>query len=380
MNLRTGFVVGAVVSALAVAPALASASVVGEWNFNEGSGTVVADSSGNGNNGVLYSYGNVTWVPGVTGTALQFNGSFGAVHMLDSASLDPPVVSVAVWVKNLGSPGDFRYIIDKGANRCIAGSYGLYTGPTGGLMFYIAHDSGAQYTRSPDAGPAVWDGAWHLVVGTYDGTTIRLYVDGRQIGAGTPYPGTVAYDLPASNDLFIGSYPNCANRTFLGTIDNLEIWNEALTQAEVDALLPKTGSTQNVPPAISHLKLSPTSFTQLTHSSNRSRRARTTKSTISYNDTEAASATLTVQLAQNGVRHGGKCVKPSKKTSRHAARCTRWVKVTAFKHQDVAGVNRFQVKNLLPRKALAGRYRLEATPRAHGLVGLTRSVGFRVRG
>jgi Concanavalin A-like lectin/glucanases superfamily len=380
MKLRIGMVVLVVASAAVASPALASAALVGYWNLNEGSGTRVADSSGFGNNGVLYSYGNAQWVPGFSGTGLSFTGGFAAVQVKDSPSLDPTTVSVAVWVKSDSSPGDFRYIIDKGAYRCIAGSYGLYTGPAGGMMFYIAHNDGADYMRSPDAGDAIWNGAWHLVVGTFDGSTLRLYVDGRQIGSGTSYPGAIAYDLPASNDLFIGSYPNCSMRTFTGMIDEVKIWNEALSQADVDALLPETGSPYDIPPAISHLKLSPTSFREVGHRSSKGRRRRPTKTTISYRDTEAATATLTVALAQSGVRRGGRCVKRTARTKAHARRCTRWVKVTGFKHHDVAGSNRFQVKNLVGRKSAVGRYRLEATPRAHGLVGRTRSAGFRVRG
>ena len=73
---------------------------------------------------------------------------------------------------------------------CAAASYGLYTGPNGGLEFYVSSSRGTVYVRSPDAGAGVWDGGWHMVVGTYDGNTVRLFVavrltPGRRITAGS---------------------------------------------------------------------------------------------------------------------------------------------------------------------------------------------------
>ena len=58
-----------------------------------------------------------------------------------------------------------------------------------GLEFYISQNGGLTYAISPDAGAGIWDGNWHFVVGTYDGLNVRLYVDGKQVGNGTPVDG-----------------------------------------------------------------------------------------------------------------------------------------------------------------------------------------------
>ena len=73
-------------------------------------------------------------------------------------------------------------------------------------------------------------------VGSYDGSTIRLYVDGSQVGTGTSYPGALTYNLPNSNDLEIGNYPGVCrdSRVFDGDIDDVEIFNQALTPDQVD--------------------------------------------------------------------------------------------------------------------------------------------------
>jgi Concanavalin A-like lectin/glucanases superfamily len=234
-RLMVTLVSAAVLALVGVAPAPADASLVGDWPFDAGSGTSTADVSGNANNGTLN--GGVQWVPGHTGDALGFDGSTGYVQVSDSASLEPAQVTVQAWVKLAGSPGDFKYIVAKGANGCDAASYGLYSGPTGGLMFYVATNDGLSFARSPDAGTGVWDGRWHLVTGTYDGSTVRLYVDGSQVGGrtGTPWTSPISYALPTTNDLFFGYYPGCSGLDFNGAIDEPKIWDRALSPQEVEA-------------------------------------------------------------------------------------------------------------------------------------------------
>ena len=100
-------------------------------------------------------------------------------------------------------------------------------------MFYVSQNQALTYTRSPDAGSAVWDTNWHFVVGTYDGNSVRLYVDGKQIGNGTPVSGPIGYGLPDNNDLFFGSYPTCGGLNFDGSIDEPTVWSRAFSALEV---------------------------------------------------------------------------------------------------------------------------------------------------
>ncbi|HWF51159.1 MAG TPA: LamG-like jellyroll fold domain-containing protein [Solirubrobacteraceae bacterium] len=218
---------------LASASASADSSVVGLWHFDEGAADFTADSSGLGNNGTLI--GGVNWTTGVTGSALTFDGTTGEVNVPASPALAPANITVQAWVKRPGSPGTFRYVIDKGYNGCVAGSYGLYTGPTGGLFFYVSTPGDPTYVLSPDAtSNAVWDNQWHLVTGTYDGTALRIYVDGQQVGSGTSLNTPISYGLP-NNDLYFGSYLGCAGLDYPGMMDNAEIWNRALSPTDVAA-------------------------------------------------------------------------------------------------------------------------------------------------
>jgi hypothetical protein len=222
----------AVAILLTVATPAAGAAIlpVGAWSFNEGKGTVANDFSGHHENGSIE--GPAQWIKGRFQDGLGFSGN-AAVKVPDSSSLEPATVSVSAWVNSSASPGSYRYILAKGANGCSAASYGLYTGTDGGLEFYASTNQGYSWTVSPDAGQSVWNGQWHNVVGTYDGTTMRLFLDGRQVSSGTPDTAPIAYGLPTSNDLTIGGYPWCPESDFSGNIDEVKVFNRALGSGEI---------------------------------------------------------------------------------------------------------------------------------------------------
>jgi hypothetical protein len=221
------------VVALAVAaPASAATGLSGWWPFYEGSGSIAHDASGNHADGTI---NGAQWTGGYFGPGLKFDGNGQNVQIPDGSAFEPATaLSVTAFVKSAGSPGNFKYVVAKGGFGCFTGAYGLYTGPSGGLMFYVDHSDGFTYTRSSDAGTGVWDGNWHFVVGTYDGTDVQLYVDGNEVGSGTPNSGPLAYGGPTSKDLFIGHYEGCPqNLDFSGSIDEPTVWTRALSASEV---------------------------------------------------------------------------------------------------------------------------------------------------
>jgi hypothetical protein len=219
------------------APSAASAQsfpLVGWWPMNEGSGQTVRDWSGHGNNGYLGSTTGVddadpAWIRGVfLGSALRFSGG-DMVTIPGSSSLEPSRLTVAAWVRNAGSPGAYRYVVSKGFDQCYSGSYGLYSGSGGGIAFYIA-DGQDHYYVSPAAAPSFWDGRWHHVAGTFDGATVRLYIDGEELGDGTPAPTSIDYSRSDPTG-HIGSHdPTVCNQdlTLTGDVDGVQIWSQAL--------------------------------------------------------------------------------------------------------------------------------------------------------
>jgi hypothetical protein len=220
-------------------PAAASAwtsPLAGYWPLNEGRGQVAYDWSGNGNNGQLGSTPGVdsndpAWIRGVFGfgSALNFGGD-DFIAIRDSDSLEPARITVESWFRGASSPGIRRYLVAKGDDRCIAGSYGLYTGESGGMAFYIY--DGTEWVRSPQAPATVWDGRWHHAAGTFDGSTVRLFIDGVEVGTGTPDSGEILYDLPMQ-DATLGAYRGTCSLLLVGDIDGVRIWSRALPVATI---------------------------------------------------------------------------------------------------------------------------------------------------
>ncbi len=199
------------------------------WWQAEGSG---ADTLG-ANNGILSSLEPVGFVPGRIGQAFSFNDA-GFVEVASTPALETPAVTVTAWVRSEGSPGNFAYVLSKGAADCDGASYALFTGANGGLQFYVS--DGASLAVSPDAGQTLWDGNWHLVAGTFDGATVRLYVDGVEVGSGTPAPIAINYDLPTSDSFFIGAFQGTCGLRFTGDVDDVQVFGRALTDPELQGL------------------------------------------------------------------------------------------------------------------------------------------------
>jgi len=185
------------------------------------------------NNGTLGEV--VNFVPGRVGQAFTF-GEQGYVQAGPSSSLQTANITAMAWVRHVGSPGADNYVLSQGGEGCVAASYALYTG-LGNLSFYVF--DGGTFWSSPDAGPGVWDGNWHLVAGTYDGQAVRLYVDGAEVGSGTPTNVLIAYALPYQQ-FDIGAYRGTCELRFNGDIDEVRIFNRALSAAEIQNIFATT--------------------------------------------------------------------------------------------------------------------------------------------
>ena len=210
----------------------------GYWPLNEGKGQVARDWSGNGNHGQLGSTPGVdandpTWIKGLFfwSSALRFDGG-DFVSIPDSTDLEPQQLTVSAWFRGTTSPGQFKYLVAKGSSLCETASYGLYTADTGGLAFYIGNGQDYGYTVSPVAPVTVWDGKWHNASGTYDGSVMRLFIDGKEIATGTPGSNPVNYGLPSGNTT-LGAYVGSCDLTFTGDLDEVSIWRKALPVADI---------------------------------------------------------------------------------------------------------------------------------------------------
>ena len=200
--------------------------LVGAWLFNEGSGLKAFDLSGKGNHGNFGAGAAVpTWVPGRTGPALDFDGTDDHVDCGNDASMSPlSALSVAMWI-NTSDFGSTRHIIsnDRAGNTM---GWFLYTGaPAAGGNVEMVF-SGLDYKR---AHGTIISGEWNYVVGVYNGANVIIYINGIA-NVGDAITGNILYNTKL---VHIGKRSDIADNYFKGTIDDVKIYNRALSASEI---------------------------------------------------------------------------------------------------------------------------------------------------
>jgi hypothetical protein len=220
-------------------------SLIGEWHMDTmASGQT--PSSVDGAHGLTIA--GAQPVAGRFGQAFSFNGAARNYLRTAGADFQPAQITVMAWVKASSSPGSYKAIVSKGGNTdCGVASYALYTGASGGISFYIA-TSRTTTVNSASLAPAnIWDGQWHAVVGTYDGSAVRLYVDGNLVGSPMPSSGASIDYAVDDSDLSIGDFEPCSGFSFTGDVDEARVYNGALSSAQVAEL---SSSTATTPPEL----------------------------------------------------------------------------------------------------------------------------------
>jgi hypothetical protein len=194
---------------------------VASFGFDEGTGTVANDRSGSNNKGTL---SGAAWTTaGKVGGALNFDGVNDLVTVPDSPSLRLGTgMTIDAWVRPTRA-NDWSTVALKERPSGLA--YALYASDSSGRAAGYINNGG---DVAAPASAATATNAWtHLAV-TYDGTSLRLYVNGTLVRT-TPATGAMATSTGA---LRIGGN-NVWGEWFAGTIDELNVYNRALTAAEV---------------------------------------------------------------------------------------------------------------------------------------------------
>jgi regulation of enolase protein 1 (concanavalin A-like superfamily) len=204
--------------------AFLTGGLVGYWALDEGGGITAGDSVG-GDNGTLA--GETSWIAGKVGSgALNFHGTGQAVSNVaipDSANLRYNAgqsFSVAAWVNPNTLPGRWAHVIAKSFDA--SPLYGLSIDPSNRWVFRGGADV---------VGSTITTG-WHAVALVQDASANqrRLYVDGALVASGA------AQAADGTGALWLGNASGASGEGFNGQIDDVRIYNRALTSAEITTL------------------------------------------------------------------------------------------------------------------------------------------------
>lgn len=200
------------------------------WKFDTGSGSSATDSSGNSNTGTIVN--SPSWVAGQIGSyALNFTAA-SSQYVRSSSSAAPQSTTVSAWIK----PGTAGGVVYSELGQAIVNSGW--------------HDSQIEVETNNIVKTCVWIGSlacvnatssltynqWHHVAFTYDVTTHTLssYYDGKNGPTSVvtkQYPGTLYFGIGSADSTNAGN-----GNYFSGTIDDLRVYNRALSASEINQL------------------------------------------------------------------------------------------------------------------------------------------------
>ena len=249
---------------------LADGSLVAQWHMDEGNGTTISDSSGNGNDGELGDYnttnedGNTPpiWVDGKFGKALEFDDKddYVVVENPNNIPVSTNPITYEAWIR-LNSP-----ITGAEKRQLIGWRWSVPTGlrliGTNRFSFTIYNTTIDIHSYSSDD-DQIAIGEWSYIVGVYDGSNVMLYHNGMLV---KKYINVAIPRGQRYNDLDFG-----AQKTgywyFNGTIDEVSIYNYALSASEIQQHYEEGLEEEDTTPptvSVSHTPSSPTNSTSMT--------------------------------------------------------------------------------------------------------------------
>jgi hypothetical protein len=202
---------------------------VASYAFDEGSGTSVADTSGNGNTGTLGS-GVTRTTTGKFGGALVFNGTSGLVTIPNSASLNIAgnALTLSMWMNPQPLSGGDSVVLGKFWNTTMTSpyyQYGLELSGGSEPVFYIGTNTGYLSARM---GRSLSFSQWSHLAVVFNGAQAQFYVNGILVST----QPLVASIQARGNPLNIGA-DKTPSQFHKGLLDEVRIYNRALTLPEI---------------------------------------------------------------------------------------------------------------------------------------------------
>ncbi len=210
-------------------PVVTDRGLVSHWTLDEGSGATAGDSTG-GNDGRIKGG---KWIDGVLGKGILLDGSRNYVSFKENVDLTDREYSVALWFKSDAGGDQELFALARPGTV------------THGVLFEQQADGRLRYVhRAPFSGrggvelfsaETYNDGEWHHVVAIKGAKQIRLYVDGKEVAV-----AEAKASLEGPTELTLGRLSR-RSRYFNGALDDVRIYDRALTAAEVAVFLSAAG-------------------------------------------------------------------------------------------------------------------------------------------
>jgi hypothetical protein len=219
--------------------------------FDEGTGTTALDASGNGNPGELRN--GASWASGRSGTAASLDGFDDHVRVADSPTLNAVSgqLTLAAWVYRASSQSGWRLVAGRQYGTSWDDQY--FIGFLDNAYRFGVHTTSSFPIVSGAAAP---NGQWIHLAGTYDGSTVRLYVNGAQVGSSAAAGAVLSQARP----LLVGAGQNdgtsAVQEAFAGRVDDFRLYKRALSASEIQALAAPPASSSGL---VLHWKLDETS-------------------------------------------------------------------------------------------------------------------------
>jgi hypothetical protein len=204
---------------------------VGRWSLDETSGTTATDTSGKNDDGTLTvaSFASNSIAPAKLVNGLDLNGSSAYITVPNNRWLHrTTALSISAWIKADNLPNSAKTILRKGGSNPNNYQLAIYNGKVS-LNLDTSDNAGIVGTTT------LATGVWYNIVATWDGTTVKLYINGNLDNSpGTTRTGTVGRDFQS---VYVGGWPSgAATNDFDGVLDDVRIFNYALDVWEVTNL------------------------------------------------------------------------------------------------------------------------------------------------
>lgn len=242
-------------SALCLSALPASASLVAQWSFDEGGGTVISNTANPAFPGTLAGGAGFTAGPQGFGTAFSGDGLDDQMNTSFSGIAGGLPRTVTAWIRYpnqpSAAPNEFDAIVSYGNNSPNGSRWSMRVSDTAAVVPYrlrLEVAGGGIYGNT-----SLNDDLWHHVAVVQTGNTlgsVLLYVDGQPEtlaynGAGATLAINTSTVAASPTNVTIGGSPHSVSYNFLGAIDEVRLYDSVLTQTEIQGLMvpePATGT------------------------------------------------------------------------------------------------------------------------------------------